>query len=99
MVVVVTGLGVVVCSVVVVLVVGLGAAVSCVVVVELRVGSAGLSFTVVQADSVARTVAARHGMISFFMSIMVVRTIILRYEITRSVGHLLWGVTPPDTLR
>ena len=58
-------------SVVVVVVAGLGAVVSCVVVVELRVASALLSFTVVQADSDTRMVAARNGMMSFFMSMIV----------------------------
>ena len=89
MVVVVVGLGTVVFSVVVVVVAGLGWVVSCVVVVELFTGSALLSFTVVQADSNARTVAARHGMISFFISTVVVGMTDLHHEITPSIGHLL----------
>jgi hypothetical protein len=98
-VVVVTGLGVVV-SCVVVVVTGLGVVVSCVVVVELRVASAFLSlFIVVQADSDTRAAAARHGMISFFINTLVVWMVTLHYKITPSVGHILWGVTRPDTRR
>jgi hypothetical protein len=97
-VVVVTGLGVVVFSVVVVVVTGLGTVVASVVVV-LRVASAFLSlFIVVQADSDTRA-AARHGMISFFISIIVVWMVTLHYKITPSVDHILWGVTPPDIRR
>jgi hypothetical protein len=97
-VVVVTGLGCVVFSVVVV-VTGLGVVVSCVVVVELRVASAFLSlFIVVQADSDTRA-AARHEMISFFINTLVVWMVTLHYKITPSVGHILWGVTRPDTRR
>ena len=72
MVVVLTGLGVEVFSVVVVVVTGLGTVVSCVVVVMLLVGSVFFSFTVVQADSNARAAAARHGMIRFFISTIMV---------------------------
>lgn len=98
-VVVVTGLGTVVFSVVVVVLTGLGTVVSSVVVVVLFAGSALFSFTVVQADSDTMAAAARHGRIRFFMNTIVVWIITLQYEITPSVGHILWGVTLRGTRR
>jgi hypothetical protein len=89
-VVVVTGLGAVVLSVVVV-VTGLGTVVSAFVVVVLFVGSA-FSFIVEQADSDIMA-AARHGIIRRFISITVVGIITLQSELTPSVDHILWGVT------
>jgi len=92
-VVVLTGAGTVVFSVVVVEVTGAGTVVSAVVVVVLFVGSAFLSFTVVQAHSDKRAAAARHGMVRCFMDMMVVGVVTLQYEIALSTGQIIWGVT------
>ena len=91
-VVVLTGLGVVVFSVVVVVVTGAGAIVSAVVVVVLLVGSAFFSFTVVQAESNKRE-AARHSRTEYFIDAFVVGVITLPGEITPSVDRIQWGVT------
>jgi hypothetical protein len=90
-VVVLTGAGTVVFSVVVVVVTGAGTVVSAVVV--LFVGSAFFSFTVVQAHSDKRAAAARHGMVRCFMDMMVVGVVTLQYEIALSTGQIIWGVT------
>jgi hypothetical protein len=92
-VVVLTGAGTVVFSVVVVVVTGAGTVVSAVVVVVLFVGSAFFSFTVVQAHSDKRAAAARHGMVRCFMDMMVVGVVTSRYEIARSADQIIWGVT------
>ena len=76
--VVVTGAGTVVFSVVVVVVTGAGTVVSAVVVVVLFVGSAFFSFTVEQADSDTRAAAARHEMIKCFIRIIVVGIVTLQ---------------------
>jgi hypothetical protein len=91
-VVVVTGLGAVVFSVVVVVLTGAGTVVAAVVVVVLFVGSVGFSFIVEQADSEIRA-AARHGTIRRFIGIIVVGTVTLQDKITPSVDHILWGIT------
>src|SRR5664280_386776 len=57
---------------VVVVVTGAGTVVCSVVVVVLCVASPFFSFTVEQADSDIRATAARQGMISFFISMIVV---------------------------
>ena len=49
-----------------------------VVVVVLLVDPSFFSFTTLQADSDTRTAAARHGMISFFISIIVVWIVTLQ---------------------
>jgi hypothetical protein len=90
-VVVLTGAGTVVFSVVVVVVTGAGTVVSAVVV--LFVGSAFFSFTVVQAHSDKRAAATRHGMVRCFMDMMVVGVVTSRCEIARSAGQIIWGVT------
>jgi len=65
----------------------------CVVVVVLFVGSAFLSFTVVQAHSDKRAAAARHGMVRCFMDMdgrwrcdFAVRDCVIDWSI-------IWGVT------
>jgi hypothetical protein len=63
-----------------VVVVELAGAAGVVVVVELVVAAGVLSFTLVQADSVARAAAIRHGIISFFISIIVVWFVTLRAQ-------------------
>jgi hypothetical protein len=90
-VVVLTGAGVVVSSVVVVLVTGAGVVVAAVVVVVLFAGSV-LSFTVVQADNRIRE-AARHSKTRCFIGTIVVRVVTLRREITPSRDRIQWGVT------
>ena len=88
-----TGLGVVVFSVVVVVVTGAGVVISAVVVVVLFVGSAFFSsFTVVQADSKKKD-TARHIRIRCFIGTIVVRVVTLRCEITPSRDRIQWGVT------
>jgi len=63
-----------------VVVVELGTVLCSVVVVVLGVGVSFVSFTVVQPDSDAMATAARNGIISFFISIIVVWFVTLQYE-------------------
>jgi hypothetical protein len=91
-VVVLTGAGTVVRSVVVVVLTGAGTVVSAVVVVVLFAGSVFFSFTVVQAHS-DRRAAARQGMVRCFMDMMIVGVVTSRCEIARSAGRIIWGVT------
>ena len=86
MVVVLTGAGTVVFSVVVVVLTGAGAVVSWVVVVVLFAGSTFFSFTVVHAQSEKRPAAARHEMARCFMGMIVVGVAALRHEIRPSAG-------------
>jgi hypothetical protein len=92
-VVVLTGLGTVVFSVVVVVLTGVGTVVCSVVVLVLFMGSVFFSFTVVHAHSDKRTAAVRHEMVRCFMGMIVVGVATLRYEDTPSVGQIIWGVT------
>jgi hypothetical protein len=89
-VVVLTGLGTVVLSVVVVVLTGAGAVVSWVVVVELFAGSTFFSFTVVHAQSDKRTAAVRHEMVRCFMSMIVFELQLygtkIRHRLVKSYG-------------
>ena len=61
--------------------------------VVLGVDAVLFSSTVEQADSDTRAAAARHAIMSFFISKILVYIVTLQYEITPSFGHMLWGVT------